>query len=70
MKESSTVTIRIFDFGMSLVRTLLDETQERGEKEVSWDGVDDHGARLANGTYLYAVQTTSGTFWGKILLLE
>ena len=64
------VTIRVFDFGMNLVRTLLRGDQSQGDQEVSWDGTDSFGARLANGTYHYAVETRQGTFWGKILILE
>ena len=70
LEEGGTVIIRVFDFGMNLVRTVLNESQEHGEREVSWDGLDDYGARLANGPYFYAVQTSGGTFWGKILILE
>lgn len=70
LESSSTVTIRVFDFGMNLVRTVLSESQDLGGREVSWDGTDDYGARLANGTYFYSVQTSHGTFWGKILILE
>ena len=64
------VQLRIFDFGMNLVRSLTDERQAAGEREVSWDGADDRGARVANGTYFYAVEAGGETFWGKILVLE
>ena len=64
------VTVRAFDFGMNFVRTIFRGDQSGGDQEVSWDGTDDRGVRLANGTYFYAVQTSSDTFWGKILILE
>jgi flagellar hook assembly protein FlgD len=64
------VDIRIFDFAMNLVRELTDERQSSGEREVSWDGTDDRGARVANGTYFYAVEAGGDTFWGKVLVLE
>lgn len=64
------VTVRVFDFGMNLVRTVFRGEQYSGDQEVSWDGTDDYGVRLANGTYFYTVETGSGTFWGKILILE
>ncbi|MXW32218.1 MAG: hypothetical protein F4100_03265 [Rhodothermaceae bacterium] len=70
LKESGSVTIRVFDFGMNLVRTVVSEIQEQGTREVSWDGIDDYGARLANGPYFYAVQTQGETFWGKILIVN
>ncbi len=64
------VEIRVFDFAMNLVRNLTDERQSSGEREVSWDGTDNHGARVANGAYFYAVETGGETFWGKVLVLE
>ncbi len=55
------VTIRLFDFGMNLVRTL---------DEPVWDGRDDGGYRVANGTYFYAIDAGGETLRGKILVLE
>ena len=64
------VEIRVFDFGMNLVRDLSQERQQGGEREVSWDGTDNAGARVANGVYFYAVEAGGETFWGKVLVLE
>lgn len=64
------VEIRVFDFAMNLVRSLVDERQGGGEREVSWDGTDDNGARVANGAYFYAIEAGGDTFWGKVLVLE
>jgi hypothetical protein len=70
LEQARTVDIRIFDFSMKLVRDVTSESQSEGEREISWDGTDNSGARVANGTYFYAVETGSETFWGKILVLE
>ncbi len=70
LEQDAPVTIRVFDFGMNLVRHLTDERQRAGEWEASWDGIDDGGGRVANGTYFYAVQTNRDTFWGKILVVQ
>ena len=70
LEEEEQVEVRIFDFAMNLIRTLSDERQGGGEREVSWDGTDNHGARVANGTYFYAVEAGGETFWGKVLVLE
>ena len=64
------VQIRIFDFAMNLVRNLAEEQQSGGEREISWDGTDNQGARVANGAYFYAVEADGETFWGKVLVLE
>lgn len=62
------VEVRIFDFAMNLVRRL--RTPGRPGGEVAWDGLDDGGLRVANGTYFYDVRTGEGTAQGKILVLE
>ena len=70
LDSSMDVRIRVFDFGMNLVRDLTDASQPGGAREVAWDGTDDDGARVANGVYLYAVEAGGDTFWGKVLVLE
>ncbi|RMH65888.1 MAG: hypothetical protein D6685_05465 [Bacteroidetes bacterium] len=70
LDREASVEIRLFDFGMNLVRTLVDERQPPGEREVVWDGTDDGGLRVANGPYFYTVDVGGETFRGKILVIE
>lgn len=64
--DSEASRIRIFDFGMNLVRSL----DEPAPTEQAWDGLDASGARVANGVYFYAVEGAGATRWGKILVVE
>lgn len=64
------VDIDIYDFGMNHVRSLATESRSAGIAESTWDGSDDRGLRMANGTYFYSVDTGSRVVWGKILLIE
>ncbi|MGA2669517.1 MAG: FlgD immunoglobulin-like domain containing protein [Ignavibacteria bacterium] len=72
-KPSSTVTVKIFDFGMNLVRTVL-QNAPRNTPDViwtAWDGTRDDGRQVANGIYFYRIQVDNDvTFWGKILVLQ
>ncbi|MCS7155936.1 MAG: FlgD immunoglobulin-like domain containing protein [Bacteroidota bacterium] len=71
LSRSGPVTVRIYDYALNLVATLRRaEPLPAGTHEVPWDGQDAKGRRLANGVYFYVVETPSGTFRGKILLLE
>ena len=70
LDDPGAVTLRIFDFGMNLIRVVTDEERGAGPHEARWDGLDDRGMRLPNGAYFYAVETDAGTTWGKILVLE
>ena len=58
------VTIRIYDFAMDLVSTVADE--QPISQTVAWNGRNNKGQRVANGTYVYIIQAGKKKFWGKI----
>jgi hypothetical protein len=66
---ASSVRVDIYDFAMNRVRTIRDDVGP-GQVETTWDGKDEGGLRLPNGTYFYTVETDRGTVRGKILLVE
>ena len=53
------VTIKIYSIAGRLVRTITDASARRGYNETYWDGRDEDGDRLANGTYFYKVTVES-----------
>ncbi len=66
-------TIRIFDFGMNLVRTLIQNAPRSAAREMDeiWNGRDDTQHQVANGVYFYQVIIGNGDpVWGKILVLQ
>jgi len=68
---ASSVSVRLYDFGMNLIR-ILDDKRELGPGtyEAVWDGTDQQGRKVANGTVFYEVDTGNRRTVGKILLLE
>jgi photosystem II stability/assembly factor-like uncharacterized protein len=67
------VTIKVFDFAMFPVRTIIQNASRFPEKEQDeiWDGKDNNGKQVANG--LYYVQVTLGDgqeAWGKVIALQ
>lgn len=72
-KTASTVTIKIFDFAMFPVRTVI-QNASRSTTDVIWavwDGKRDDGSQVANGVYFYRIQIDKDeTVWGKILVLQ
>ncbi|MFC2119718.1 hypothetical protein ACFLQ4_01465 [Bacteroidota bacterium] len=72
--KPATVTIRIFDFGMNYVRTLIQNApRQRGLEGPPdfWDGKDDTGKIVPNGVYMYRVDVDSDTpLFGKIIVLR
>lgn len=72
--KSSNVTIRIFDFGMNLVRTVIQNAARNntGEQIEFWDGKDESGKIVPNGVYFYRIDIDSKTdepLFGKIMVL-
>jgi hypothetical protein len=71
--SSVAITIRIFDFGMHLVRTLIQNAPRLAAREQDeiWDGKDNNNNQVANGVYFYQViVNNSDPVWGKILVLQ
>jgi photosystem II stability/assembly factor-like uncharacterized protein len=70
--SGSQVTIRIYDFSMHIVKTVLqNSTRSAGDVDVPWNGTSDRGGMVDNGVYFYSVVINGGTpAWGKILVLR
>lgn len=72
LKSESKVTIRIMDFGMNLVRTLIQNANRPSSDnniEV-WNGKDEYGNIVPNGIYFYRIDTDDGEpSFGKILVI-
>lgn len=72
-KPSAKITIKIFDFGMNPVRTLIQNAPRTGTdvQYTVWDGTNNNGVQAANGVYFYRVEfDNEDAVWGKILLLQ
>jgi len=70
VRSQNRVRIRIFDFGMNLIRNLENQTLSSGTYETSWDGFDETGQRIANGPVFYIIEEGNRKTSGKILLLD
>ncbi len=71
------VTIRIYDFGMNLVKTLIQNAprsgliDERIQQTQIWDGKDEFGNYVANGVYFFAIEIGNNEpVFGKIIVMR
>jgi hypothetical protein len=66
------VTIRILDFGMNLVSTLIQNSDKTsGEQFEFWNGKDDYGNFVSNGVYFYRIDIGSNEpIFGKIMVIK
>lgn len=70
---SANVTVRIFDFGMNLVRTVIQNASREATREHDeiWDGKDSNNNFVSNGVYFYQVAVEDDEpRWGKILVIK
>lgn len=70
---SALVAVRIFDFSMNLVRTVIQGAIRESGREYDeiWDGRADNGQLVSNGVYFYQIIVDSNEpLWGKILVIK
>jgi hypothetical protein len=64
------VRLDIFDVSGRLVRALDSGHKSAGTHQVSWNGRDDSGSRLANGVYYYRLSTPTGVAAKTLTLVQ
>jgi hypothetical protein len=67
------ITIRIFNFAIHPVRTLIQNASRLNGKEYDeiWDGKSDNHSLVANGVYFYRIDIANQEpLWGKIVVLK
>jgi hypothetical protein len=72
-KSDGDVTIKIYDFEMKLVKTILENGSRTGgvEYDQTWDGTNEKGDVVANGIYFFKIEGPGGQKeWGKIGVLK
>ncbi len=73
--KSVPVTIRIFNFSMHYIRTIIQNAQRNFSSDSTpidtWDGKDQNGNIVPNGVYFYRVDAGSNSpVYGKILVVQ
>ena len=64
------VDLKIIDILGRSVRTLIAEVKNTGTHQVTWNGLDDAGNRVASGVYLYRLTAEGYTETRKLLLIR
>lgn len=70
LREGRHTGVRIFDASGRLVRTLSDDDYPPGTHEVTWDGRDDTGSRVASGLYFSQVHAGDVVETRRVLLVK
>jgi hypothetical protein len=64
------VALELFSVDGRRVRTLVNETRDAGEYDVTWDGRDDRGQDVMAGVYYLRMVTAQGRFTRRITNLK
>jgi subtilisin family serine protease len=70
LPEQALVKIAIYDIRGQLVQTLIDHEQPAGYYNLIWNGMDQHGRKLASGVYIYTFESPKFSQTRKLLLLK
>jgi len=70
--RDAAVTVRIYDFGMKRVRSLIEQAfRPPGDHAEAWNGRNDLGDMVANGVYFYRIDIPGRPpLWGKVMVVN
>ncbi len=70
LAQEDAVRLAIFDVAGRRIRTLVDEVLPAGEFHIPWDGFNERGERVVPGIYFYRIETGTGTFSRKLIVMR
>jgi immune inhibitor A len=70
LSRSGSVTLEIFNALGEKVCTLVNQQQERGFHQMSWNGTDDQGEPVSNGIYFYRLKVNHFIQTNKMIFLK
>ena len=73
LARDAAVSVAIYDFASGLVRDLATDAPFAGgvDHRILWDGLDQDGQRVANGTYFYRIALNTGQqAFGRVVVLD
>ena len=72
--QTTDATVKIYDFNLDLVATVVDGVSKPGGVESDsdvWSGKNDKGELVANGVYFYNIKLGTGEdWWGKVAVVK
>ena len=70
LAEECEASLRIYDLGGRLVRSLVTGKLPAGRRSVTWDGRDGRGYRVASGVYLYQLEAGAFRATRKLVVVK
>lgn len=70
LKEPGRVSIRVYSITGQLIKTVVDAVQEADYYQITWDGTNDRGQKVAAGVYLYRMDAGGFNDMKKAIFLR
>jgi len=70
LPESNNVILNIYNLRGQLVKTLINENQDVGYYNITWNGTDNHNREIASGIYFYRLSAGDYVETKKMLMLK
>jgi len=70
VKETSPVTIEVYNLKGQLVRTLVNEVKTAGNYSVVWNGRDNHNQPVSSGVYFYKMNAGKYSSTKKMIMMK
>ena len=70
LPEHAQVTLSIYDILGKQIKTLVNQSQDAGNKIAVWNGTDNLDRPVSTGVYLYQIQIGDFSQTWKMLLLK
>lgn len=68
LAQQADVKLEVFNNRGEKVATLVDQTQNQGQHSVNWQGIDDSGASVSTGLYIYRLTLDNDQILSKKML--
>ena len=68
--KAGNITLELSNSLGELVNVLVEDNQNKGRYQVTWNGKDSHGNSLSSGVYFYRMKTDEYSNANKMLLLK
>ncbi len=68
--EPGKVRLQVYDLQGRLVKDLIDQTQDQGLYQATWDGANNQGQKAATGIYFVKIRINNFSATHKIMLIK
>ncbi|MDZ7360403.1 MAG: DNRLRE domain-containing protein [candidate division KSB1 bacterium] len=70
LPQQANVKLVIYNLRGEKIRTLIDAPEAAGLKQITWNGANDAGERVASGVYLYRLEAGAFTATRKLMFIR